>query len=455
MKKSLQYILAAVFVVAVLCCAAGLFVALDVGALVKSEIHNIFQGNANLNPDTDLVVVDDVFGREGYMDNQGNVVIWPRYQYVEQFSEGRAIARTGQKFGFINPEGRYIIKPDFDAAFSFNNGLAVAEANGKYGIIDSTGKYVIQPTFAFLWELEDGRFGFYNEGYTEEEKPKYGITDKYGNILYQPGEYTQAQAISDFSDGMAAVQDPETNCWGFIDEKGTLVIPYQFEDKYNHESLFDNPYLKFQDGLACVGIGENQSELIDKKGNVIVDSFPMYDMYYTEYYGAFGSEPTLIPDYNNQYGYCGEGLHWMEKTPGMLTFFDNKGNVKFTVKGNIAGKFSEGLCSIGTGIAHYEIYHQHGKYGYIDKTGKLVIDYQYQYVSEFVNGVASFNTNGGGGWGYIDKSGRLLWSPHSAKLLALKIAIGAIIFQLVLAFYVIRKNKAKKLRPVDSDSTIL
>ena len=64
------------------------------------------------------------------------------------------------------------------------------------------------------------------------------------------------------------------------------------------------------------------------------------------------------------------------------------------------------------------------KVGYIDKTGKFVIQPQYDVASRFRNGVAAvafgrYSTDNpdshivslGDKWGYIDKSGKYIWQP--------------------------------------------
>ena len=65
-----------------------------------------------------------------------------------------------------------------------------------------------------------------------------------------------------------------------------------------------------------------------------------------------------------------------------------------------------------------------GKWGYIDNTGEVVIQPQYDLGSPFRNGVAAvafgrYSTDNpdshivslGDKWGYIDKSGKFIWQP--------------------------------------------
>ena len=47
-----------------------------------------------------------------------------------------------------------------------------------------------------------------------------------------------------------------------------------------------------------------------------------------------------------------------------------------------------------------------GKYGYIDKTGKIIVDIQYDDANNFYNGIACVKKDGK--WGYIDKTGNII-----------------------------------------------
>jgi hypothetical protein len=50
-----------------------------------------------------------------------------------------------------------------------------------------------------------------------------------------------------------------------------------------------------------------------------------------------------------------------------------------------------------------------GKWGYIDKTGKYIINPQFDEAMGFNEGLASVRI--GDKWGYIDKNGKFVWNP--------------------------------------------
>ncbi|AEV31783.1 hypothetical protein Oweho_0770 [Owenweeksia hongkongensis DSM 17368] len=73
---------------------------------------------------------------------------------VQDFSEGLAYGKTGEKVGFYNEAGEWIIKPQFEAVRDFKNGYAAAKQNGAWGVIDKTGVWVVQPKFDGIKDVE-------------------------------------------------------------------------------------------------------------------------------------------------------------------------------------------------------------------------------------------------------------------------------------------------------------
>lgn len=58
----------------------------------------------------------------GYADPQRNIVIAPKYNDAQWFSEGLAAVKVGSKWGYINRQGRLVIPAKFTVAKSFRKG---------------------------------------------------------------------------------------------------------------------------------------------------------------------------------------------------------------------------------------------------------------------------------------------------------------------------------------------
>jgi hypothetical protein len=98
-------------------------------------------------------------GPYGYIDRSGRFVIPPQFDEADEFRDGMAHVRAGNKHGFINRSGKFVFPLEFDEADSLRDGIARVEigedlyrgtvAQGtrqKIGYIDNTGKYIWKPT---------------------------------------------------------------------------------------------------------------------------------------------------------------------------------------------------------------------------------------------------------------------------------------------------------------------
>jgi len=99
-------------------------------------------------------VIDDD-GLPNFVNKKGELFIKDinRTTFLEahNFSEGLADVRsvTNGKIGYINQNGNFVITPKYDLAFLFRDGLAAVSLSGQYGFIDKTGKEVIGLQYKF------------------------------------------------------------------------------------------------------------------------------------------------------------------------------------------------------------------------------------------------------------------------------------------------------------------
>jgi hypothetical protein len=179
----------------------------------------------------------------GFIDTSGKEVIPSVYFEVESFSEGLAVAKREvlERFGYINTKGEEVLPFNFPSVGSFHNGFARSGAlvglTSKFGFIDKTGKTVVEPQYDYIsyknniWEVKQGE--------------KKGLLDSALKLIL-PVEY---DAINDFYGGLAAVNiggklnsyySVEGGKWGFVDNKGTLVVPLIYDgvvNGFNSEGL--------------------------------------------------------------------------------------------------------------------------------------------------------------------------------------------------------------------------
>lgn len=219
------------------------------------------------------VKVDEFWG---YIDTHGKIAIKPQFEEAYSFSEGLACVQIGQKengtakYGYIERDGKFAIEPNFkffDNQFfspptAFSEGLASAwlenkDGENKVGYFDKTGRVIIEPAF-----IEGGEFvnGIAPVNVSDSLEGGGRFIRRDGTFAF-PEEYARTGI---FSNGLAPVaiinSGEEPSLWGYLDEKGKMVIQARFS--------YAEP---FKNGFARVFTGDFSSETyIDTDGNPVV-----------------------------------------------------------------------------------------------------------------------------------------------------------------------------------------
>ena len=58
-----------------------------------------------------------------------------RFDYLESFSQGLAVARADGLYGYVDIDGQWVIAPQFESAQPFSEGLAAVCQGGLWGYI--------------------------------------------------------------------------------------------------------------------------------------------------------------------------------------------------------------------------------------------------------------------------------------------------------------------------------
>lgn len=159
----------------------------------------------------------------GFIDREGEVVIAPRFEMVQDFGEGLAGARfqTNNLWGFIDRAGKRVISPEYEGVGRFSEGLCAVQDDGLWGYIDAEGAWVIEPRFAearqFLEGLAPVRAG-----------ERWGYIDTTGKWAIQPAydnfeDHTHPGDARPFENGLARVTLEGQRI--YINPKGEQVWP--------------------------------------------------------------------------------------------------------------------------------------------------------------------------------------------------------------------------------------
>jgi hypothetical protein len=200
---------------------------------------------------------------------------------------------------------------------------------------------------------------------------RYSYIDKSGKVVIDADKYDSA---CNFKDGLAAVYAVDKG-WGFIDIAGNEVIEPQFESA-----------MSFSEGLAGVQVGELWG-FIDKTGRVSIK--PQYNAV-----SSFSEEVAVVLK-GNDVGLIGKA--------GQSIFFRSMNELELNIYEN--ARLSEGLL-----VAFDKV---KSKSGFIDKTGKYVIEPKFDDAAPFSEGLArvTIKVSGEGKVGFIDHNGQFAIPP--------------------------------------------
>ena len=173
--------------------------------------------------------------------------------------------------------------------------------------------------------------------------------------------------------------------WGYIDESGRLVIPFQFSEA--------SP---FSDGLARVstdgGFGE---AFIDESGELAIPGPPKEWQHY-----ARDIELRDLGERNWVYENFSEGMAAIKFDPSMpkVGFINQQGKLILPTDYRVAYSFSEGLAFVETLRFPQAC-------GFIDKLGSLVVELDAEaFTQRYSQGRARFRDRSGQ-WGFFDEAG--------------------------------------------------
>ena len=282
----------------------------------------------------------------GLINKSGEYII-PEgiYNHISEFHYGVAevSSETTGKRGFINHQGEVVVPIKFDYFSGDPFPVMGAILSGKYGYIDvRTGKEIVPIQF----DLKGGRCPDIRYLSTDDMVVIH-IEDEvyiYNIKTYRLFKSSRYKEIYRYSEGLCCVRDKVSEKIGFINTEGKLVIPCIFnKPSYTYE---------FHGNICAMG-----NDVIDKQGNIL-RKIPKgnkirhkYGKYHIEYGGDY-------PPYEN--------------------LLDENGNIIYSgVEINTYGDFPIAVRR-----------NSDGKWGFIDKCGKLVIPYQFNESYSFYDGFA-------------------------------------------------------------------
>ncbi|WP_321276696.1 WG repeat-containing protein [Thiomicrorhabdus indica] len=185
--------------------------------------------------------------------------------------------------------------------------------------------------------------------------------------------------------------------WGYIDQSGNVVVDF----KYDRTSTFSEGF-----GVVSLKKPEKKVYLIDAKGDIlfeIPDTISRMDPFShglavvkdkeTKLFGYMDTKGKIVIPFKYQYAQAfSEGLAKVEykdeQGERRVGYIDTEGKLAFEADKWLKGNFSDGLAHIRT------VKNDKFVYGFIDKSGKVVIEPRFRKIAPFSEGLAFAKENG-------------------------------------------------------------
>lgn len=368
--------------------------------------------------------------------NEKNQEIFTEYDSVEAISNRdknnslwyeQNVLKVGKdtKYGLINLSGKNIVPIDYEeitAVSGIKNSFKVKK-NGKYGIVDADGKVVIEPQYTDIDILgEDNKSGFI----VKDEMGKYGLRDYSNNqVLEIKYDIVEKVYSNDLYvvvvDGKQKIVNKENNdvlTNGFDSIKQILssqdnLIIYVKNNKYGIMKLTGEVVIEAQyDSLEETKIGILIAKKGDKFGIINIGNEQKIPFEYSSIVYDKKADIYILEDSNFSSNILDSNLD--TKVMGMLIELNtDKGYLKLRVEDEYKYynfKFEEKQEIDIFPNRTLFLSKKDGKFGYVDKSGKVIVDYIYDDATE-QNDYGYVAVKKDGKWGSIDNKGSIVQEP--------------------------------------------
>lgn len=408
----------------------------------------------------------------GLITLENKVITEPIYDSIKaiNYKEGMLLVEKDKKYGAINIKGKIIIKSEYDqiSIDNYYNSETMYKASGfivkkknedsyKYGYINSKGKMLLPPEYTEIsrineiiddknvyllvlkegqagvvknnkvvldFEYEDISYNLFNNMFIIQRNSKSGIADIKGKVIIQP-EYDSIMFggiyVNAIKDGEVTVLDingkkldnnniyaklPTTNPNYYITIDKNEI--YRIVDKDNNIKIENNyTYIEHIKDDYFIIYKNGKNGIIDLSGKSIAD------LKYNSIFKISGTEivQANINSTNN--------ITLLNKEMKIVC---NMNNANIEKKENYVVIYSKDDMKYfdysGNEISYKNLYPNNklyakkinGKWGFIDKADKLIIQNEYEMVTEFNNyGFAGIKKDGK--WGVVNSEGTIIQEP--------------------------------------------
>lgn len=351
----------------------------------------------------------------GVIDASGVWVIDPSYSFIRLSGDGSAQYVANARYGYLNADGSVMIRAQYDYSTRMNDGVAVisepsesGSANrrlygtnrlraGKYSVIDRNGNKLNTETYDLIREYKEGRAAFNKGGiwkvggYNSDIKllgGKWGYLDASGKEIIAP----VYDYVYDFENGKAKVRSAQRIFW--VDKDGKETTPPSPDKKENVFTIYCAPGFFGFIGLDGKYVIEPQYFIAKEFSEGLAAVMPLrasdMDCGFTPERNS-----TAYSTSHSSYNGLLKNLVNLDRDYG-IDFNDDERNRRLD-----SIHMVDSIIAAMTGAKRI--------YGYVDKTGNMVLPAKYEVAMPFHNGCAYVLYREK--WGVIDTKGNWIFAP--------------------------------------------
>lgn len=330
-------------------------------------------------------------GKYGIIDFAGKQIIPCQYDNITalQGIQDTIKVQKDSKYGLVDIKGKELISTQYADIKALKSGeiskFIVQNAEGKYGVVSSNTETILQPNYEEIKNVYTSKY------YVVKKDGKEILINKDGTDILTSGFDHIQEILKNEENGIIFIKDGK---YGVMKLSGEITIEPIFEDLKEAKT---GTFIAKQNGkYGIIDLAKNE------KLGFIYQTLTYYekpDLYIGEdenfnntvINGNYETKQTgILTDINEEKGY------FEIRQEDEYNYY----NFKFE-KQNVSDIFTNNTLFVSK---------KDGKYGFVDKDGKIIVDYIYDDATE-QNEYGYAGIKKDGKWGSIDTRGNVVQQP--------------------------------------------
>lgn len=345
----------------------------------NDDLNNVWYENNSLRVKKD--------GKYGLINLDGKQVLNTEYEEITAIGGIQKSLKTKKdgKYGVVNTEGTTIIENKYADITNLGKddkaGFIVKGEEGKFGVVSYTGTQVLDNKYETIEKIHA------NDMYVIKEGDKQKLINKDGNVVLEDGFDKIKTILAKKENGVIYEKDGK---FGIMNLSGETTLTADNEDL---QEAKDGIYIAKRSGKYGI---------VDL-GNAVKVEFKYTSAAYNE-----KADIYIVEDEKANSSILNSNFE--TKLTGILNELnEEKGYIKIRVSDEYKYynfKFEEKQAQDLFTSNTLFLSKKDGKYGYVDKDGKVVVDYKYDDAKE-QNSCGFAAVKKDGKWGSIDNKGNV------------------------------------------------